>query len=97
MNNYKIKFLNITVRCPLDEFGLHKYPIQMREIIWDDGVRYFENSSCDMMSGSIVCDKCRHALNVMFNKGYRPDHYEVVTPDFSIYRSHNEEPTDQPQ
>ena len=29
MDNYEIKTINITVRCPLDEYGLTKYKIQI--------------------------------------------------------------------
>ena len=92
MTDPQIKTINITVRCPRDWIHLAKYEIQMQEIIWDDGVRYFENNCCDMMSGDLVCNQCRLALNVMFNKGYRPDYYEVVDPDLSIFPSHSEEP-----
>ena len=92
MDNYEIKTINITVRCPLDEYGLTKYKIQMGGIVHEDGSGVFVNNGCDMRRGSIVCDNCIRALNLMFTNGYRPDHYEIVTPDFSIFQSHNEEP-----
>ena len=80
-----IKSFIIDVRCPYDH-AIQK--VEMKYTVLDNGTEFFfPCNGCENWYGSNICEPCKAALTLMYDRGYRHEPREIVSPDFSTLKS----------